>query len=239
MESLFYKFGHKIGSSISKARWYYQSAFGSEEEAIRAETVLGKELAEKVRSDGVIQNPEYQSLLDSVGGRLQSAFVKRNRLYQYQILAAQGLNAFALPGGFIFITPAFLKKIASHRDQVAYVLAHEMMHVYLGHPMERVLADYSVQTIFKILSRKGGLGGMANQIMSSFLTRQYSQDNELEADAKAVTIMTYAKYDPEAAISVLEILKTEGKSDAGRTSYFSTHPSLDERIKRIHQMISG
>lgn len=238
MESIFYKIGHKVGSSISKARWFYKSAFGSEDEAIKAETVLGKEMAEKAMATGIVQNEALQKILDSIGNRLQSAFVKRNRLYRYHILADEGFNAFALPGGFIFITLPFLEKISPHQDQVAFVLAHEMMHVYLKHPMERILTDYSIQTIFKLLARRGGITGAANQMLSSFLTRQYSQENELKADAKAVTLMKYAKYNPAASIAVLEILKSAGKEQSRLTSYFSTHPPMDERIRHIHDAIS-
>lgn len=234
MDKLFINLGRKLGSSVNKGKWYYKSILGSEEEALKAEHVMGKELAAKIGLDmEICDDPALQALLDEIGGKLIKKVVNKQRIFRFSVVLTQDINAFALPGGFIFVTVALLNKTKLNKDEIAFVLSHEIMHVVLKHPINKIIADYSTQIISNIVLRGGALGTIANQALASLLKNSYSQDNELEADNYAVRLMKSAGFDPQGAETLLAKLEKKSPENLPIYNYFSTHPPLDERIKKI------
>ena len=170
MEKFFENMGRKLGSSVSKGRWYYKSVFGSEEESIRAEHVVGKQLAQNVTQEmKIVREPVVQKLIDEIGGRLRQRVHNKQRSFRFSIAASSDINAFALPGGFVYITQGLFEQIADEHDEIAFVLAHEMMHVVLKHPMNRIIANYSTQMISNIVIKGGAMGMLARQIVGNLL----------------------------------------------------------------------
>jgi len=238
MEKLFINLGRKLGTTVNKGKWYYKSLFGSEDEAIEAEYMMGKTLAVNIRQEMVVVNdPALQNLLDEVSGKLVQKVVNKKRKFKFQAVATKDINAFALPGGFIFITAALLKKIELNRDEMAYVMAHEIMHVVLKHPINRILTDYSARIISNLFIKGGAVGMIAKQLIDNLLRSSYSQENEFEADNYAVRLMKIAGFHPQASKSVLKKLAETSPEDIPIYNYFLSHPSIQERIEKIDKVL--
>jgi len=238
MENLFYKMGRKVGSSIKKGKWYYKSAFGSEEEAIKAEMAVGKELAlNMIKDTKVINNQDFQNVIDEIGIKLYEKVVNKKRKFKFYIIAGSDINAFALPGGLIFITDKLFRQINQNKHELAFVLAHEMMHVVFKHPMNKILADYSTRIVSNILIKGGTLGALAKQMLSNLLKSSYSQDKEFEADEYAVRLMYSTGFNPNDAKNILNKLKRDSEENMPGYNYFTSHPPIDERICRINKII--
>ncbi|UCE06365.1 MAG: M48 family metalloprotease [bacterium] len=239
MNKFFINLGRKLGTTVNRGKWYYKSLFGSEDEAIEAEYVLGKTLAANISREMKIHgDPSLQNLLDEIGAKLIAKVVNKNRKFKFQVIATKDINAFALPGGFIFVTAPLLNKIEFNRDEIAYILAHEIMHVVLKHPINRILTDYSAQVIFNIFLKGGTIGLIAKQLIGSLLRSSYSQENEFEADNYAVRLMNSTGFDPLASQSVLKKLATRSPEDTPIYNYFLSHPSVKERIEKIDKVLA-
>ncbi len=158
--------------------------------------------------------------------------------FEFHLLAdRQQVNAFALPGGQIFITEGLFRQLP-YDDQVAAVLAHEMGHVIERHGAKQMTKQGLIQGV---TGAAGVLGGDANSsrtaaAIGNMVTMRYSREAEFEADNWAVDLCKMARYDPQAMISVLELLK-QVSGGASPPEFFSTHPSSDNRIDNIRRRL--
>ena len=143
-----YLVGRMAGKQFRKARWMWASATGSDDEAIRAEQAVGRDMAAAVREDtrGPV-DPRVQALLDEVSAPLAGRV--RNRTYRFEVAALAGSepNAFALPGGYIFVAPALVELAGHGRDELAFIVAHEMAHVIRRHAIDRILSQRALQAV--------------------------------------------------------------------------------------------
>jgi len=238
MKNIYYNFGRKVGATINKGKWYYQSAFGSEKDAIKAELAVGRELARNIANESkIINEPQLQNVIDEIGQQLFQKVIDKKRGFKFYIIVSSDINGFALPGGLIFLTDKLLQKIYKNRDEIAFVLAHEMMHLVFKHPMERIVADYSTSVVTKLLVKGGTLGVLANQALSNILKSSYSQDKEFEADEYAVRTMFSAGFNPTGAISLLRKLESNREDNLPIFNYFLSHPSAEERVRKIDSII--
>ena len=138
--SVFYELGRIAGVQVRKARWMWESVSGNEAEDIQAEHAVGRDMAAVVLEDTPRDSDRTtQALLDEIGGKL--AAVVRNRLHRFQMTAIETdrPTAFALPGGFIFVARSLVELCHRNKDDIAFVLAHEMAHVIRRHAIERLL----------------------------------------------------------------------------------------------------
>lgn len=237
-EKMFYNFGRKVGASVQKGKWYYKSAFGSEEEAIKAERIVGRELALNMRQEFTIADDLHnQNFVDNVGEQLTKKVVDKNRKFNFHIISSTDINAFALPGGFIFITDGLLDKISNDRDEMAFVLAHEIMHVVSKHPLNRILSNYSMQIISNVIFKGGTFGAMTKQMLTTLINNTYSQDQESEADEWAVRLMYSAGFNPRGSKSLLIKLRKNTSTETSFLNYFLSHPAIENRIKNIDELI--
>ena len=240
MEKLFYKLGRKFGSSLIKGKWYYKSVFGSDEDAIQAEYLVGGQLARDVlKQMPLTKNPAKQDLVKKIGFQLCQKLTNKQRKYQFLVVSGSEVNAFALPGGFIFITDSLLDQEELKEDEIAFVLAHEILHVILKHPFNRVLAEFSSQFIANVVVKGGALGALAKKALTDLLSKSYSRDKEFEADRYAVRLSYSAGFNPHGAKQLLARLKGFSPEDIPVYNYFLSHPAIDERINRINLLIKA
>ena len=188
---------------------------------------------------GLYPSREYQNLVDQVGNKLVQNSIVRNTPYQYDfhlLRDPQAINAFALPGGQIFITYALFAKL-ENEDQLAGVLGHEIGHVVGRHSAERIAKQGLTQGILSGVavgfdpSTAQGAAAIA-----SVLNMKYGRGDELESDDLGVRFMIKAGYNPEEMIGVMKILKDA--AGPNRTPEFqSTHPDPENRIEKIREAI--
>ncbi|MCF7560552.1 M48 family metalloprotease [Sabulilitoribacter multivorans] len=186
---------------------------------------------------GLHENNQYQALVDNVGNKLVNNSVARETPYKYEfhLLAdANTINAFALPGGQVFITYALFSKL-ENEDQLAGVLGHEIGHVLGRHSAERIAESEYWQGLVTAGSVGADMGGVISGIGQNTLLTN-GRDDELESDELGVLFMLKAGYNPEEMIGVMEVLKDA--AGPNRVPEFqSTHPDPDNRIEKIREAI--
>ncbi|WP_299119613.1 M48 family metalloprotease [uncultured Winogradskyella sp.] len=185
---------------------------------------------------GLHPDNRAQALVDNVGNKLVNNSIAKNTPYKYEfhLLADENtINAFALPGGQIFITYALFSQL-QNEDQLAGVLGHEIGHVLGKHSNERITNANFWKTL-AMGSAAIDMGGVAQQIGNGSLLKN-GRGDELESDVLGVQFMIDAGYNPEELIGVMEILKAA--AGPNRVPEFqSSHPDPENRIEKIKEAI--
>jgi predicted Zn-dependent protease len=187
---------------------------------------------------GLHADVELQNYVDRVGQKLVANTVARSTPYQYDfhLLAdTETVNAFALPGGQIFITYALLSQL-QNEDQLAGVLGHEIGHVLGRHSSERIAETEFWQTVSQGASVGADAGGLVAGIGQNVLLGN-GRDDELESDDLGIRFMIKAGYDPYAMIEVMNILKAAAGPNRA-PEFKSTHPDPENRIEKIKEAIA-
>ncbi len=197
--------------------------------------------------DGVYDDPRVTGYVAEVGGRVAAKSEMAATQFRITVLNTPEMNAFALPGGYVYVTRGLLSLMNSEAE-MAGVLAHEVGHVTARHTAKRYSQAQGVSIVAGILGtlirsetleRIGKMGGQA--WLASF-----SRDQEFQADSLGVRYMARAGYQPAAQGDVLASLGryhdfaarlNPGKSKA--SSIFSTHPQTPERVRRAYQKAAG
>ncbi|MFM7205721.1 MAG: M48 family metalloprotease [Planctomycetaceae bacterium] len=210
------------------------------------ETRLGRELAAPWMPSA---SSPWQDYVDAVGRRLTAHVRRRGIDYRFHVLAVSDVNAFALPGGDVFVTEGLLEFLRSEAE-LAFVLGHEIAHVDQRHAIERLAARIALERIML-----DDLAGIAD-LGPAFVRAGYRKYQELEADLAGMHLASAAGYDPDAAVAPLRRLagreptpsagprstplaEAAGAVLTGLGSYLDTHPVTLERVRRLEQLIAG
>lgn len=212
------------------------------------EIALGLQSAPEMAAQhgGLHPDPQARALVEAVGERIvaNSAAAQSNYPFKFHLLAdPQTVNAFALPGGQIFITEALFSRFRTE-GQLAGVLGHEIGHVVGRHSAEHIAKQQLTQglTGAVVLStydpNDPGSQRTAQvaMVVGQLVNMKFGREDELESDRLSVRFMAEAGYDPRAMIEVMRILAEAG-GGAGPPEFFSTHPNPDNRIARIEEAI--
>ena len=189
---------------------------------------------------GLHPDQNAQDLLDRVGERLVNNTIVSQSGYNYDfhlLRDDQVVNAFALPGGQVFITAALYTRL-ENEHQLAGVLGHEIGHVIHRHGAERIASMELTQGLTGAAVIASGDYNSAQfaQMVGNLVNMKYGRDQELESDDWGVRLMMEAGYDANELISVMDIL--EQASGANRVPEFqSSHPSPENRREKIREAI--
>ena len=202
------------------------------------EIALGLKSAPEMAAQmgGLSKNMEARALVRRVGEQLvaKSLASKSPYKFSFHVLAdAQTINAFALPGGPVFITEGLLRQLKTE-GELAGVLGHEIGHVIARHSSERLAKQQLTQGLLSALVVGSGdyNAAQVGQLVGSMINMKYGREDELESDALGVRIMAEAGYDPKAMIRVMEVL-AKASSGSRQPEFFSTHPAPENRSERI------
>lgn len=210
------------------------------------EIYLGQQMAPQMAAQfgNEVRDAGAQALVDAVGAKLLAAMPEEYPDYpfDFHLLAdAQTVNAFALPGGQIFITAALFNRLETE-GQLAGVLGHEIGHVLGRHSA----AQMAKAELTRGLVGAAGVAGSdvmgqrgATQIagaVGNMMMLKYGRADELEADALGLQFMADANYDPRELIRVMEILR-EASGGASRPEWSSSHPDPGNRISKIEERL--
>lgn len=193
---------------------------------------------------GLHADRSLQDMVDRIGAKLVQSNPELNQSpysFEFHLLAdPQTVNAFALPGGQIFITYGLMRLLKSE-DEIAGVLGHEAGHVVGRHSNEQMAKAQLSQGLVGAVVMAGGedygaTAGQLAQFVSQLKNTAYSRDDEIESDVLGVRFLRKAGYDPRAMIAVMKVLKN---ASGGRTppEFLSTHPDPGHRIERIEEEI--
>lgn len=228
-----YVVGRLAGKKFKKAKWIWESAAGSEEDAIVAERQMGLDLAAKVRQESRRPaDPAVQALLDDILGVLAERVANRTHRFEITALADTQRAAFALPGGYVFLSTALVELAGRDRDELAFVIAHEMAHVIRRHAIDRWLTDKALAAVSMATPATRRLSPLIRRLGMDGLSKAYSRQQEDEADELGVKLAMAAGFDPAGAARILQRLAA---SDEGFT-FLSTHPPTAQRVRRLREL---
>ncbi|MCA9873896.1 MAG: M48 family metalloprotease [Ardenticatenaceae bacterium] len=198
---------------------------------------------------GLLQNQDAQDYLDEVCARIlnNSEAGQTDWPFECHLLAdPETINAFALPGGQVFITDALFERLQTE-GQLAGVMAHEIGHVVARHAAEQLaeqqlaqgLSGAAVVAAYDPNNPNSGLtAAQLSALVSGLVNLKYGRDDELQSDRLGVQFMSEAGYDPRSMIDLMKILAEAGGPNR-QPEFFSTHPNPENRIQNIQEAINA
>lgn len=197
---------------------------------------------------GKLANPTVQAYVEAVGQRVLAAVPadqKQGYQFTYTIINDDVVNAFALPGGPVFISKGLLYKLHNEAE-LAFVLGHETGHVIAQHVGRQMSKQTELQVVLAAADAAAGgkdagtgtqIGMQLGQFAGQMYLLKFSRDEESQADLLGLRYLVAAGYDPAGAIAVMKVLETAGGSSGGGTDWLSTHPSTGDRIQQLTALI--
>lgn len=210
--------------------------------SLEKEIAMGRQLAEEVRKQGkMLDDPILGEYINRLGQNLvrnSDATVP----FTFQIVEGEQLNAFAFPGGFIFVNTGLIEAAESEAE-LAGAMAHEIAHVAARHMTREMTRQQILNYGTLPLIFLGGWTGYAVRqgvgagIPLGFLS--FSRGDETEADMLGLQYMYKAGYDPTASIDLFErMLSLQKRKPGAIAKVFSTHPMTEDRLARTQKLIS-
>ncbi len=212
----------------------------------KKEIEIGRQMHPKILQQyGRYNDEQLQAYVNDVGQRLAAKGDRPELTYTFTVLDSQETNAFALPGGYIYITRGIMSYLNSEAELSA-VLGHEIGHVTARHAVRQQAGATAAgvgATLIAVLTGSGSLANIAN-VAGSALIAGYGRDMELEADALGAKYVGKVGYDPESMIDVVRLLKNQEMFEIQRAreenreprvyhGVFSSHPDNDTRLKEV------
>uniref|UniRef100_UPI0039A6F1FE M48 family metalloprotease n=1 Tax=Ornithobacterium rhinotracheale TaxID=28251 RepID=UPI0039A6F1FE len=236
--ALFFLFRYYSNSSVNEITGEKQHISLSPEQEIK----LGLDGRDYMirKSGGLLQDAKTQNFIQQLGRKIvqNSAAQKTPYQFEFHVLADPNtVNAFALPGGQIFITVGLLKRLKTEA-QVAGVLGHEIGHVVARHSAEQMAKQQLSQGLAGAAGVASGDANSAQyaQMIAHMINLKYGRGDELEADDLGVRFMLEAGYNPYELIEVMKVLE-EASGGNRQPEFTSTHPSPANRIEKIKTAI--
>lgn len=198
------------------------------------ETSMGQSISKQVEQEfDVLKDPTLQARLYAITERLIKVQDRKDIVYHFEILDKDDINAFTLPGGYIYVFKG-LMDFAESDDELAYVLGHEMGHNTAKHAVKKLQGAMGAQLLLLLSTQADSPNftrGVELALVSIF--SEYSQEDEFQADELGVEYARRAGYDPAKSIDFLEKLLQHKKKKLQPITYFRTHPYVSARIAKI------
>lgn len=213
------------------------------------EIAIGRREDANVRKQyEVYDNPALQQYVNEIGQRLAKSSHRPGIEYRFLVVDSPEVNAFALPGGFIYITRGILAYLGSEAE-LAAVLGHELGHVTARHSVQQLSAATAANIGVSILQifvpqAGGALGSNVVNLLGGALLSGYGREHELEADRLGAEYLARTSYDPQAMVRVVgvlknqelfdaEVAKAEGREPRAYHGLFASHPDNDTRLQQV------
>jgi beta-barrel assembly-enhancing protease len=212
--------------------------FISDEEEIELGNKLKAEiLADTATYPRYTANQEVIDYINTMGNNLVKAQSDRDIPFTFTIINDTIINAFAIPGGHVFIYKGLLKSATSGAE-VAGVLAHEIGHITMNHGTDRLLQANAIGLVNDIVfGSDESVAAAIAQMLEGLVFLKFSRNDEYEADSCAVAYTTASIYNPRGMVSFFEKLKNMS-GGTGVWEPLSTHPETQNRIDAVNGIIT-
>jgi len=200
---------------------------------------------EVIKQYGRYDMPTLQAHVQQVGEQLAANSHRSNLIYRFTVLDSPEVNAFALPGGYIYVTRGLLAYLNSEAE-LAAVLGHEIGHVTARHAVRQHSAATVTGVIGSVIATQTGVHGAQEllNVLGTAIVRGYGREHELEADRLGAEYLARSGYDPQAMIGVIRVLKSqelfeqqlakeEKREPRVYHGLFATHPDNDQRLQEV------
>jgi predicted Zn-dependent protease len=219
------------------------AACGGGSVSLQEEAELGAAYAAQVQREmPLIRDPAAVAALNRFGDELVERADSTGRDYTFYLVDSPEVNAFAIPGGHIFVNRGLIES-ADQASELAGVLGHEIAHVTERHGIEQMKkqqgAGTLVSLIYVILGREPGVvEQVAIQAGGAAVFARYGREAEREADQRAIETLPAAGYDPEGVATFFEaLLEQQARQPTLLDSWFASHPTSQERVQNARTLI--
>jgi predicted Zn-dependent protease len=204
------------------------------------EISLGKMIDRSIRQDyRISSDPRLNQRVNYIGKSIAAVCDRKDLEYRFFVVEDQELNAFSIPGGYVYVNTGLLKK--ANDEELAGVMAHEIGHVVARHAVKRLQSVLGFNIVLSIAFNKSNAAELYNavNVIYNLVSLGYSREDERQADKLAVIYTVRAGYDPRGLISFFnKISEEEKKHGTGNIPVFlRSHPSVNERIGNIRKEI--
>lgn len=227
----------KIFGTVKKAK----KATGNISESEEVE--LGKKAAAVLLGAApLVKNQALQLYVNRVGHWVAMQTERPGLPWRFGVLDTDSVNAFATPGGYVFVTNGLLQRL-DNEAELAGVLAHEISHVLRRHHLEAIKKNAAIGLTGDIISMGANEKGTKSTKkifngLSELYARGLDKDYEFEADSMGTVIATRAGYDSYGLMAVLLKLESMNPADGSLALMFKTHPSPTARIEKLDKLMS-
>lgn len=185
------------------------------------------------------KHPQAYAIIDTILGEiLNSGQLKYKDQFSWEVYIIKDhsvQNAFAVPGGYIFVYTGLVQNMNSI-DELAGVLAHEVAHVDLRHSTNALTREYGISFLLNLLL--GEDNEMISRIVGSMISLDYSRDNEHDADKNAVKYLCNSSYKPDGIADFFS-KNLDDESEMEIPEFFSTHPNSAERVQQVKTVLQN
>jgi predicted Zn-dependent protease len=216
--------------------------------SVKDEIAIGRQAQTEIRQQvPELSDAQTRTYVTALGRGLARHAGGAEYPYSFTVANQAELNAFALPGGPIWINRGILQTAGSE-SQVAGVLAHEIAHVAQRHSAQQLtkatVAGGLLGLLGSVIGNERGAGAVATQAVAGFTANsfmmKFSRDDEREADREGVRIMRAAGFDPRGMVEFMQILRDQqGRSPGAVEQFLSTHPAPAGRVSELEQMVAS
>lgn len=208
------------------------------------EVAMGKEVAANVLAQfGMVQNDPLTDYVSLVGLTVAQCSPRQDVPYHFAILDSDIVNAFAAPGGYIFVTKGLLN-LLQDEAQLASILGHEIAHVAQRHVTKEIqkskIAEAVIPSYVKASAKQAEWMSQITDLAIQMIWKGYSREDELEADKLGVEYARAAGYDAQSYAEVLEMIRNRTQETTSSREYkflLSTHPKPEERIRIVTERL--
>ena len=229
---------------------------------VPTEIAEGRKAHQQVLSEyGVVADPRLQAYVNDLGQKLASQSHRSELKWTFTVLDSPEINAFALPGGYVYVTRGIMAYMDSEAD-LAGVIGHEIGHVTARHGAQRATRQQAAglgvlaATVLGAVAEAAGIGGATDlasqmsQVAAAGYIASYSRDQELQADRLGAEYLARSNYDPGNMVDVIGVLKdqerfaadvarAEGRNPPSGANWLSSHPSNDQRLQDIRRIAAS
>jgi predicted Zn-dependent protease len=200
------------------------------------ERSIGAEAARQIESQARIVRGPVADWVNAIGQRL-AAVSSHEFQYSFKVIDSPEINAFALPGGYVYVFTG-LRKVAQTDDELAAVLAHEITHAEQHHFARQYKKASKRGALLTVASIAVGLPNIAQQVVGLVdfsMSQKYSRTHEFEADHIGLERMTRAGFKPAGMVSLLQKLSQENGKSSRLDKWFGSHPDSPQRVATVQQ----
>lgn len=207
------------------------------------EIALGSVAADEVEANNKLLSGEIADYINEVGQKIALVCGRNDLKYHYKVIDSDTINAFALPGGFIYVYKGLLNRLGTE-SQLAAVLGHETGHVSAKHGAKKFQDAFGIVLLTQVIfSGKGASEELKRDILQFALNlglQGYGRGNEFEADKLGAIYSYKAGYNPKGVEDVLMILKNvEGRDPSKLEAFLASHPPTSERLELVRKQLKN
>ncbi|WP_050779094.1 M48 family metalloprotease [Lyngbya sp. PCC 8106] len=203
---------------------------------VQGESGIGNQIAGMYKRElPIVQEGEVVDYVNELGNKIVQYMGRNDFDYEFYVVADEALNAFALPGGKVFVNTGAVLKTNSEAE-LAGLLAHEVSHAVLSHGFKQVITNNVYNNLGEIVNAALNNTVPLGNIIANLINLDYNRDQERQADLVGTRVLATSGYAADGLHNLM-ITLAEEKGSKGGSSFFSTHPATTERVAYIEELI--